>query len=126
MEVLRGIARCLIIWLAVVSVIEPYGDKSSIASIRRLRLQDTDAAQYPDPNVAVEIVFRDGSRDLLVAADVENPLGLERPSPKRAASCCSRSGNFNLPVNCVWCAKTKPGSQNESSSARPALWQSTT
>jgi len=68
-----------------VSVIEPYADKSSIASIRRLTLQDTDGAQYPDPNVAVEIVFRDGSRDLLVAADVENPLRLEPAVAKEDA-----------------------------------------
>ncbi len=60
-----------------VSVIEPYGDKSGIASVRRLSLYDADGSQYPDPNVAIEILFCNGSRDLLVAADVENPLRLE-------------------------------------------------
>ena len=68
-----------------VSVIEPYGGESNIAAIRRLTLQDADGTQYHDPNVAVEIVFRDGSRDLLVAADVENPLGLE-PAVNKAGA----------------------------------------
>lgn len=40
-------------------------------------MQDADRAPYPDPNIAVEIVFREGSRDLLIAADVENPLRLK-------------------------------------------------
>jgi oligo-alginate lyase len=60
-----------------VSVIEPFGDESKITSIRRLPLHDADGVPYSDANVAVEIEFRDGSRDLLIAADVENPLGLE-------------------------------------------------
>lgn len=60
-----------------VSVVEPYEDSSRVASIRRLPLHGVDGAQYPDPNVAVEITLHDGTRDLLVAADVENPLGLE-------------------------------------------------
>jgi hypothetical protein len=60
-----------------VAVIEPFGERSNIASIRRLPLHDANGAQYPDSNVAVEIALCDGSRDLLVAADVENPLGLE-------------------------------------------------
>jgi hypothetical protein len=60
-----------------VSVVEPYEGKSQIASIRRLPLNDADGNRYPDPNVAIEIVLHNGSRDLLVAADVENPLGLE-------------------------------------------------
>ena len=60
-----------------VSVIEPFGDQSKIASIRRLPLYDAAGDPYADANVAVEIRFRDGSRDLLVAADVENPLQLE-------------------------------------------------
>jgi hypothetical protein len=66
-----------------VSVIEPYEGESNIASIRRLPLQDADGAQYADPNVAVEIVFRDGTRDLLIAADVENPLELEPSAAKQ-------------------------------------------
>jgi hypothetical protein len=60
-----------------VSVVEPYESSTAVASIRRLPLHDAKGGQYPDPNVAVEAVLRDGSRDLLVAADVENPLGLK-------------------------------------------------
>ncbi len=59
-----------------VAVVEPFGEKSKIASIRRLPLEDPNGTPYSDANVAVEIEFDDGSRDLLIAADVENPLGL--------------------------------------------------
>lgn len=63
-----------------VGVLEPYEKSSRIARIRRLPLETVDGAAYPDPNVAVEITFTDGGRDLFVSADAENPLGL---SPSR-------------------------------------------
>ncbi|MCF7854213.1 MAG: heparinase II/III-family protein [Candidatus Pacebacteria bacterium] len=58
------------------AVIEPYGDRPRINAIRRLPLTDTGGVPCPDTNVAVEVTFDNGSSDLLVAADVENPLGL--------------------------------------------------
>jgi hypothetical protein len=109
MKVLRGIAGCLIIWLAVVSVIEPYGDKSSIATIRRLTLQDAEGAQYHDPNVAVEIVFRDGSRDLLAAADVENPLGLEPAATKEGGKLMQAEWKLQLAGELCVVRKDKTG-----------------
>lgn len=60
-----------------VAVIEPFTNESKIASIRRLPLHAGDDAPCSDANLTVEIQFVDGSRDLLIAADVENPLGLE-------------------------------------------------
>lgn len=59
-----------------ISIIEPYEGKSAIARIRRLGMETRDGAAFPEANVAIEIVLSDGRRDLLVAADVENPLGL--------------------------------------------------
>ncbi|HUT75280.1 MAG TPA: heparinase II/III family protein [Armatimonadota bacterium] len=62
-----------------VSVIEPYERTSNIAAIRRLPLVTPRGDVFPDQNVAVEVRLADGRRDLVVAADVENPLKL-RPS----------------------------------------------
>jgi len=59
-----------------VGVIEPYHKQSGIASIRRLALQTPNGESYGDASVAVEITLADGRRDVLIAADVENPLGL--------------------------------------------------
>ncbi len=92
-----------------VSVIEPYEDKSRIASIRRLSLQDSDGAQYADPNVAVEIVFRDGSRDLLIAADVENPLGLEPAVSKEGSTLVQPEWKLQLDGELCVVRKDKTG-----------------
>ncbi len=64
-----------------VAVIEPYGKTSTIAGIRRLPLATASGAPFPDTNAAVEVQLADGDRDLILAADVENPLGL---TPARA------------------------------------------
>jgi len=63
-----------------VGVLEPYEKSSQITQIRRLILETTGGAAYPDSNVALEIELADGRRDLFVAADAENPLNL---SPSR-------------------------------------------
>lgn len=59
-----------------VGIIEPYYKTSNIASIRRLPLETTKGEAYSDANVAVEVTLIDGRRDVLICADVENPLGL--------------------------------------------------
>jgi len=59
-----------------VSIIEPYEGTSNIVQIRRLPLETSDGIKYPEPNVAIEIQLADGHRELIVAADVENPPGL--------------------------------------------------
>jgi len=59
-----------------VTLIEPYDEASNISGIRRLPLETTKGERFPDPNVAVEVALADGRRDLIVAADVENPLGM--------------------------------------------------
>jgi hypothetical protein len=66
-----------------VSVMEPYEHASNIAAIRRLPLETESGETYPDSNVAVEVRFVDGRRDLVVATDIENPLSLT-PSAKGA------------------------------------------
>jgi hypothetical protein len=60
-----------------VSVIEPYEKKSNITGIRRLALKTDKGKEYPDSNVAVEVTLADGRRDIIIAANVENPLGLK-------------------------------------------------
>jgi len=59
-----------------VDVIEPYEGCSNVARIRRLPLETVDGQPYADNCVAIEIQLSDGRRDLLVSADVEDPLGL--------------------------------------------------
>ena len=58
-----------------VSVVEPYEKTSNIAGIRRLPLVTPDGVQFGDHHVAVGISFDDGSRDVLVSVDIEDPLG---------------------------------------------------
>jgi hypothetical protein len=60
-----------------VGVIEPYEGASEIASVRRLSLETDSGEAYPDTCVAVQVELTDGRTDLIVAADVENPQGLE-------------------------------------------------
>ena len=60
-----------------VGVIEPYEGASSIAGIRRLRLETKDGTAFPEANVAVEVELVDGRRDLIVLADVENAQGVQ-------------------------------------------------
>jgi hypothetical protein len=61
---------------AFAAVIEPYEKTANIVRIRRLPLETPSGDTYPDANVAIEIQLADGRRDLIVAADIENPLGL--------------------------------------------------
>lgn len=64
-----------------VGVIEPYRSKSSIRSIRRLPVTTEGGRPYAESTVAVEVTHADGTQDLLLAADMENPLG-KTPSLK--------------------------------------------
>ncbi|MDA1138142.1 MAG: heparinase II/III family protein [Planctomycetota bacterium] len=57
-----------------VSIIEPYENQSNLASIRRLPLLSSNGQSLGDEHVAVEIGLADGRRDVLFAADTENPL----------------------------------------------------
>lgn len=59
-----------------VGVIEPYEKASNIAQIRRLSLETEEGSVYPEADVVVQVQFPDGRCDLIVSADVENPLGL--------------------------------------------------
>jgi len=76
-----------------VTVLEPYEKSPRIAAARRLALTTADGAAFPDANVAVEVAFADGRRDLIVAADAENPLGLR---PSRAAGRVLAVGEWGL------------------------------
>jgi hypothetical protein len=57
-------------------VIEPYEKNSNITGIRRLKITTSQGAEYPDNTVAVEITLADGTRDIFLSADPENPLNL--------------------------------------------------
>ncbi len=58
-----------------VAVLVPYeGDQPPIVSVRRQPLQIPDGTPYGDAHVALEIAHADGTKDLLVVMDTENPL----------------------------------------------------
>lgn len=58
-----------------IGLIEPFETGSSIRTIRRMAVTTEDGRPYPASTVAVEVTHADGTQDLLLAADVENPLG---------------------------------------------------
>jgi hypothetical protein len=61
-----------------VAVLVPYeGNEPPIVSVRRLPLQAPDGRLYGDAHVALEITHTDGTKDLLIAMDTENPLNLQ-------------------------------------------------
>ena len=60
-----------------VGIIEPYEKESNISSIHRLPLETSQGQLYPDSYTAVAIQLKNGCRDLLITADVENPLALQ-------------------------------------------------
>lgn len=60
-----------------VAVIEPYENRPPIDTVERLPLESPEGTPFPEPNVAVELRLTDGRRDVIVAADVENPLALQ-------------------------------------------------
>jgi hypothetical protein len=59
-----------------IAVIEPYDNQPNVRRVRRCSLQGLDGLNWPDPHVAVEVQLADGRKDLLIAADVENPMGV--------------------------------------------------
>jgi len=68
-----------------VGVIEPWDTVPCIISARRVPLTTPNGEAYGDANVAVEITLADGRRDILIAADIENPLGLTPSLAKNRA-----------------------------------------
>jgi hypothetical protein len=57
-----------------VAVIEPYEGNSKIKATRRLTLQTPAGIAYHDNYVAIEVELIDGRRDLIIAADIADPL----------------------------------------------------
>jgi len=64
-----------------VALVEPYDGEARIAGARRLDLHTRDGRAYPDAQVGVAVELADGRRDVIIASDVEDPLGCE-PSPR--------------------------------------------
>ena len=62
-----------------VAVMDVYENRPALAGVRRLPLHADDGGLYGDADVAVEAALPDGGKDLIVAMDIENPLG-RKPS----------------------------------------------
>lgn len=67
-----------------VAILVPFeeGNDAPIREVRRLKLRSPDGSFYGGENVALEIVHADGSKDLLVLMDEENPLN-KKPDFRR-------------------------------------------
>jgi hypothetical protein len=91
-----------------VSVLEPYDRERFVRAIRRLPLETVDGSAYPDANVAVELELADGCRDLLIAADVENPLGA-RPSLKDDGILVQKALDVRFDGELCWVRRTADG-----------------
>ncbi len=57
-------------------VLDVYGEKPAVASVRRLPLQGTDGAPRPDGDVTIEVTLAGGRKDLIVLADPEAGAGV--------------------------------------------------
>ncbi len=58
-----------------VAILVPFeGNDATVKEVRRLPLQAPDGSLYGDEHVSLEIVHSDGSKDLIIAMDTENPL----------------------------------------------------
>ena len=88
-----------------VSVLEPFSGKSAIAKIRRLPLLAPSGETFPDANVAVEIELLSGERDLIIAADTENPRQLV-PSRSRDHILIQPDWQVQLDGELCWIRKT--------------------
>ncbi len=83
-----------------VGVIEPYERRPVIADVRRLHLQTTDGAAWPDSTVGIEVTLRDGRHDLFVVTDVDNPLGL---APSLGTGAQILQDEWGLALDGQWC-----------------------
>jgi hypothetical protein len=84
-----------------IAVIEPYENKSNIRKIHRLSLQGLDGLNWPDAHVAVEVQLADGSKDLIISADVENPMGLT-PSWQETAVIVQKDAGIRFKGELCW------------------------
>ena len=84
-----------------IAVIEPYDKKSNIRQIHRSSLQGPDGLDWPDAHVAVEVQLADGRKDLIIAADVENPMGLT-PSWQETAFMVQKDTAVRLNGELCW------------------------
>ncbi|NUQ64340.1 MAG: heparinase II/III family protein, partial [Pirellulales bacterium] len=99
-----------------VSVIEPYQGTTAIRSIRRLPVTTEDGRPYPESTVAVEVTLADGTQDLLLAADVENPLG-QTPSVKTDRLLVEKEWGVFLTGELCLVRRTKDGNRIHVSAA---------
>ncbi|MDH7603220.1 MAG: heparinase II/III family protein [Armatimonadota bacterium] len=91
-----------------VALIEPYEQSSAIKSVRRIPLEASDGRAYPDSFVAVEVVLVDGRKDVIIAADAENPLGFE-PAYRDSEAVVQEDYNIKLFGEMCWVRFDKNG-----------------
>ena len=91
-----------------VGIIEPYEGKSNIVSIRRLTLTTPDGESYGDGAVALEVQLLDGSKDLILAVDTENPLGV-RPDWRVVRQARQPDWDVQTDADFLWLRRTADG-----------------
>ncbi|MFZ5516668.1 MAG: heparinase II/III domain-containing protein [Candidatus Zhuqueibacterota bacterium] len=60
-----------------VGILEPFETAPLVRSVKRYDVINKQGALYSDMNVALEVELVNGSRDILVSVDAENPLAVE-------------------------------------------------
>ncbi len=92
-----------------VTLIEPYEQSTKIKSVRRLSLETSSGRAYPDSFVAVEVVFANGFKDVVIAADADNPLALE-PAYRENEIIIQRDCGIKLNGEMCWVRFDRNGS----------------
>ncbi len=87
-------------------IIHPYDTAPEVVEARRLPLTTPDGTPYGDAFVAVEVLLADGCRDLLIAADSENPLAC---SPSLATDRSLVQPGWHLTTDAELCVVRRDG-----------------
>ena len=84
-----------------IAVIEPYDNQSNVRRVRRCSLEGLDGQNWPETHVAVEVQLADGRKDLLIAADVENPMDLT-PTWQETAMMVQKDAGIKFQGELCW------------------------
>lgn len=96
-----------------VAVLVPFeGNTCPVAAVRRLPLQTPGGEPYSENHVAVEVTLANGTRDVIITMDVENPLKVS-PSFHRRRRALQPETGLATDVDLLFCRKTGDGKKKE-------------
>jgi len=83
-----------------VGILEPFETAPLVRGVKRYDVNDRQSVRYSDMNVALEVELVNGSRDIVVAMDAENPLAA---APSLPTEKCARVPAWNLETDAELC-----------------------